>query len=296
MRSSATRGPLVLGAGGRVGRMFRRLASEGLWPGPEPVWHTRDGRDGTLAWDFTRTLLPDWGSLPEVSGIIVLAGATREDPALAGESLKRRAFELGLANEAPARAALAFARDRGVGRVLLCSSAAVYGSGPGTHREDSPADPSTSYGMAKLFMEEEAAVDLGIRGGPPTCALRIGNVAGADMLFGAAARGPVVLDRFPDGTGPRRAYVGPLTLARAMVALLGRDGLPPVLNLAQPGLVAMEDLLGAMGHPWSWREAPEGALPSLALDTARAEALVDLPPATPAALVEEARRAGWRAA
>ena len=59
---TAERGPLVLGAGGRIGTMWRRLAARGLWPGPEPVWHTRDGRDGTLAWDWDWRELPDWAA------------------------------------------------------------------------------------------------------------------------------------------------------------------------------------------------------------------------------------------
>lgn len=288
------RGPLVLGAGGRVGRMFRRLAAQGLWPGPEPVWHTRDGRDGTLGWDMAADWLPGWPDLPPLPGIVVLAGHTRDAPELAGASLEERAFELGLANEAPAGAARRLARERGIGTVLLCSSAAVYGAAPGPRGEDGLADAATSYGLAKLFMEREVGIDVRLRPVPGTCCLRIGNVAGADALFGAMASGPVTLDRLPDGTSPRRAYIGPLTLARALVALLARPDLPPILNLAQPGLLLMSDLLLAAGHPFAWRPAPPTALPALEMDLSRLQALVPLPPATPEGLVAEARLAGWR--
>ncbi len=292
---SGERGPLILGSGGRVGTMFRRLAAEGLWPGPEPLWHTRDGRDGTLGWDMAEDWLPAWPALPPVSGMVVLAGRTRDVPGLAGASLKERAFELGLANEAPATAARRLARELGIGTALLCSSAAVYGTAPGPCREDGPTGAATSYGLAKLFMEEEVDIDVRLRPGPRACCLRIGNVSGADALFGAMASGPVTLDRLPDGSAPRRAYVGPLTLARAMVALLARPDLPPVLNLAQPGPVAMDDLLRAAGHPFAWRPAPPTALPALEMDLFRLQALVPLPPATPETLVAEARLAGWRA-
>lgn len=280
------RRPLILGSGGRVGRMFRRLAAQGLWPGAEPLWHTRDGRDGTLAWDMAGGGLPDWHELPEVGGIVVLAGATSAEAA-GDEGLRS-------GNVGPALAAFALARDRGIERVLLCSSAAVYGPGGDRHGEDGALTPSSSYGRAKAAMETEAARDLERHGGPTSSALRIGNVAGADALFGAAARGPVVLDRLADGSAPRRIFTGPLTLARAMVALLDCDDLPGVINLAQPGLVGMDAILLAAGVPWDWHEAPPSALPSLEMDLSRLLALVPLPPATPDALVAEARLAGWR--
>ncbi len=290
------RGPLILGAGGRVGRMFRHLAAQGLWPGPEPVWHTRDGRDGTLGWDIDRHgSRPDWGQLPSVAGIVVLAGQTKAPPGRPVEDAEWAAARLGLANERPALAAQALARHRGIERVLLCSSAAVYGAASGPQREEVTVRPATAYGRAKQIMEQGAEDERRFhRGTPPTCALRIGNVAGADALFGAMAQGPVTLDRLPDGAAPRRAYIGPLTLARALVALLARPDLPPVLNLAQPGLLPMSDLLRAAGHPFAWRPAPPTALPTLEMDLSRLLALVPLPPATPGTLVAEARVAGWR--
>lgn len=310
---AAERGPLMLGSGGRVGRMFRRLAAQGLWPGPEPVWHTRDGRDGTLAWDLSPHSLPAWPQLPPVSGIVVLAGQTREDTSLVGEVDERtRIIRLGQGNEGPVLAAQNLARDRGIGPILMCSSAAVYGTAPPPCREDGPREANTVYGRAKIWMEEETWIERLTRGSLPACALRIGNVAGADALFGAMASGPVTLDRLADGTAPRRAYIGPLTLARALVSLLSAPSLPgvaipspapepsgevedfPALNLAQPGLVAMDDLLRAAGHPFAWRPAPPTALPALEMDLSRLLALVPLPPATPEGLVAEARLAGWR--
>lgn len=308
------RGPLVLGSGGRVGRMFRRLAAQGLWPGPEPLWHTRDGREGTLGWDLHDRDLPAWReSLPPVTGIIVLAGQTREDPSVAHDADERKRITwLGSANEAPVLAAQDLARDRGIGPILMCSSAAIYGTAPQPCREDGPLQANTIYGRAKIWMEEETWVERLTQGRLPICALRIGNVAGADALFGAMAEGPVTLDRLPDGTAPRRAYIGPLTLARALVALLAAPDLPgvatpmpgpeptgeverfPAVNLAQPGLLPMSDLLDAAGVPFAWRPAPPTALPALEMDLSRLQALAPLPPATPEGLVAEARLAGWR--
>jgi hypothetical protein len=136
---------------------------------------------------------------------------------------------------------------------------------------------------------------------PGVTLLRIGNLAGADMLAGSAAGGAVTLDRFASGSGPVRSYVGPATLARVLAALAARAGaglpavlppvLPPVLNVAEPGGIAMADLLRAAGIGFGWRPAPAGAIERVVLDVARLAALVPLPPADPARLVAEWRQA-----
>lgn len=114
--------------------------------------------------------------------------------------------------------------------------------------------------------------------------LRIGNVAGADALLGQPTDAVITLDRFPDGQGPRRSYIGPGDLAAVMGALLsagaeGRD-LPEILNLALPGAVAMEDLLHDAGRNFAWKQAPEGALPDVTLDVSRLAQHVPLPQAS----------------
>jgi hypothetical protein len=309
------RGPLILGAGGRVGRMWRHLAARGLWPGPEPFWQTSDGREGTLAWGgYRHEPDPRWlDSIPPDTPIIVLAGKTREDPDSAAlPDRDERIMRLGQDNEAPVAWAEHFVREYGLGPILMCSSAAVYGAAPQPCHEEGPLEGTSIYGRAKIWMEEEMWWPLTAKGPLRICALRIGNVAGADALFGAMAAGPVTLDRFPDGSAPRRAYVGPLTLARAMLALLAAPGVPgiaspstgdqaigdtgrgwPAVNLAQPGAIAMDAILAAAGHPFSWRPAPPDALPALEMDLSRLLALVSLPTATPESLVAEARLAGW---
>jgi hypothetical protein len=268
-------GPLILGATGRVGRAFRALAAAGLWPGPEPVWH---GRDSLWAWDMA-------GPAPALPGrprgVIVLAGATQDGDLAANSRL--------------ALAALDLARARGLWPVLACSSGAVYGRAATPRREEDGPQEANAYGLAKWQMEQDLAAAT--RPGEALCCLRLANVAGCDALFGAMARGPVVLDRFADGRTPRRSYVGPLMLARALTGLIGLHvqgvALPAVLNLAQPGVVAMDAVLEAAGAPWHPQPAPPGALPQLSLDGARLAVLLPLPPATPDALVAEARAAGW---
>ncbi|MCC5972861.1 MAG: NAD-dependent epimerase/dehydratase family protein [Rubellimicrobium sp.] len=279
-------GPLVLGAGGRLGRAWRAIHAAGLWPGAgAPLWQMRraagNGPGDAVHWDLLADNAPPDPRIDRAAGLIVLAGATAgNDEALA---LNTRLAEV----------ALRLARERGLGPVLLMSSAAVYGQSPAPAREEDTPRPLNAYGAAKAAMERAVA------GGPGGTCLRLANVAGCDMLFGAAARGPVRLDRFPDGAAPRRAYVGPWTLARTLLRLieLGKGGvaLPDVLNLAAPGTVGMDALLSAAGCRWDWTPAPATALPALALDTARLEALAPIPPeaGTAEALVAEARRAGW---
>lgn len=258
-------GPLILGSNGRIGSMFRALHEAGIWPGPDPAWHGRQ-----MGWHWDMSAPPP--KAPPAQGVIVLAGRISEK---VGD------------NVTLAKAALDLARDQALGPVLLCSSAAVYGRQEGPLHEGT-ANPASDYGRAKLAMEQMAASHL-----HPSCCLRIGNVAGADAALLQAAKGPVTMDQFADGTTPRRAYIGPLTLARLMLGLLKQPDLPPVLNLAQPGLIAMGDLLDAAKVPWTTRPAPETALAELALDLTHLANCLPLNPATPQSLVHEAHLAGW---
>jgi nucleoside-diphosphate-sugar epimerase len=264
-----TPGPLLLGTSGRVGRALRAVADAGLWPGPRPLFHARCGGDVTF------DLLGPVPDLPAVRGVVILAGVTTGTPE-----------QLAL-NTALADAGLALARDRGLGRALVISSAGVYGRRDDPCAEDDALHPGTPYGRAKRDMETAVAA-------PGVTCLRLANVAGCDALFAAAARGPVRLDRFPDGTGPSRVWIGPVTLARVLVALLAHPGpLPPILNVSMPNPLTMAQVLDAIPHPYHHEPAPDGALHRLALDTSRLAALLPLPPVTAAALVAEARTGGW---
>ncbi|MGX9848027.1 NAD-dependent epimerase/dehydratase family protein [Limimaricola litoreus] len=275
---TAQTGPLILGGTGRIGRALRRLADDGHWPmGRAALWH---GRRGDYAWDMRET--PP--ALPRpVRGVVVLAGVTEGAPdALA-------------ANTDLALAALRLAARERLGPVLLMSSAAVYGREADPGREDTAA-PAAPYGEAKLAMERAVTAEVRRLGAqaPAACCLRLANVAGCDQLFGAMSAGPVTLDRFEDGRAPRRAYLGPLTLARTLDALCATETLPPVLNLAQPGAVGMDEILTCAGARWGWRAAPSTALPRTRLDTSRLAASIGaVAPATAPGLMAEARMAGW---
>jgi hypothetical protein len=239
-----------------------------VWPinAPSPVWQTRDGAGGTLAWDILNAPPPP---LPAFGGVIVLAGVTQGTAA-----------ELDL-NTPLAQAGADLAAARGV-PVLLASTQAVYGVQPGLLSEAVPPDPRNAYSHAKLAMERAVAA-------PHVTSLRIGNVAGCDALTAAVACGAVTLDRFEDGQGPRRAMIGPADLAHVLLALLAAPTRPAVLNVARPGLVAMADMLNVAGIRFDWRPAPQGALPELALDVTLLQGICPLPTADATAMVQQGR-------
>jgi nucleoside-diphosphate-sugar epimerase len=257
-----TDAPIALtGATGRVARLLR-----GSLPGA--TWL---GRGDDLA------------AVAGHRALVALAGVTAGDAA----ALK--------ANTTTALDALNAARAQGVPRVLLLSSAAVYGRAAGPLRAEAAPTPANPYGVAKAEMEAAAADWLArTPDAPDTVVLRLGNVAGADMLFGNLSPGAVPeIHAWPDGSTPRRSYVGPATLAGILTVLAEALDPPRILNVAAPGTVSMGALATAAGHDWTPVPAPPGALAEVRLDTAPLERLVRFPPeaSSPEGLVAE-----WRGA
>lgn len=188
-----------------------------------------------------------------------------------------------------ARAAITAAATTGA-RVLLASTAAVYGAQSGLLREAGPVCPASDYGMSKLEMEQvalELAAELDCR----VTSLRIGNVAGSDAILGGWRAG-FALDRFADGRTPRRSYIGPVLLAEVLLRLCRCDALPKVLNVAAPGMVEMGALLDQAGLPWQSRTPSSDAIPEVQLDVSSLAKLVDFDAdaGSPARLVAEWRQ------
>lgn len=279
---AADRRWLLVGGTGRVGRLMHPH-----WPAclPDGVQllrqHRQPDRQDGLYWSPADAPLPP-DCRPQA--MIVLSGVT---PGRGDLDDNRRIAE----------AVLQSAADAGVGRVLLASSQAVYGAGQGlAMAEDAPTQPVNAYGAAKLAMER--AVERFRAGGMDLCCLRIGNVAGADAMLVNAAQAtdqaPVVIDQFDSGESPVRSYIGPGTLARVLAALLTLPGrLPPVLNIAAPGPVAMADLVRAAGRPFVYRPAPATAFARILIDCRRLSALYDFSPADsdPAIMVAQCHEA-----
>ncbi len=277
---------LVLGAGGRLGGILRKA-----WPKGHARWHNRTTPPARHPDWVHLDLLRDSDALTRAMAgcdrVICLAGVT--DQAAARGADMGDNVTLALATIRAAARADADHRAAGQGvQVLLASSAAVYGRQSGVLTEDGPAQPISPYGRAKLEMEH-AGTRLGAQLGVDVTALRIGNVAGVDAILGGWRPG-FVLDRFADGRTPRRSYIGAQTLARVLYAL-PRD-LPPVLNIAAPGLVEMGALLDAGRLGWTPRAAPDQAIAQVHLSTARLETLVPFTAADsdPAQMVAQWRR------
>ena len=273
---SAAPGLAILGAGGRVGSLLR---GSGAMRGAS--WFSRRGGGGAQAWDLLADTRPPQG-LRGAGVMICLAGAAPE--AELSEDCRL------------ALAAVRAAAAAGIGHVLIASSIAVYGARGAPWREDAALRPRNAYGRAKVHMEA-ALLDHAARGGPQICLLRLGNVVGADAISAAIAGGQTItLDRCRDGGSPLRSVIGPVTLARVLLALATRAGsgagLPPVLNLAQPGPVEMAALCAAAGRDFVWRVGAPPPLPLAALDTGALQMLVPVPAADPAALMAEWRAAG----
>ena len=275
---------LVLGATGRIGGILRqvwpRLGAQG-----EILWQTRQDRDkpGWIRVDPLQE--PEELARAAEGQEVVLCLSGVVPPRAAQEADPAAALNL---NSALAAAAIRAGAASGA-RVLLASSAAVYGGGSGPLTEETAPAPATPYGQSKVDMEI-LATQLGAELGVPVTSLRIGNIAGADAILGGWRPG-FRLDRFPDGQTPRRSYIGLVTLARVLAELTTVPSLPPVLNIAAPGTVEMGALLDAAGLGWTPRAPDDTALAEVCLSVRRLEHLVTLPDGAgqPDRLVEE-----WR--
>ena len=238
---------VVLGAGGRLGRLLAPA-----WPG-DVVQHRRDSVD---VLDQPALV----AALRGVRAVLCLAGVTHG--ADGPMSLNATLAQLTLDAAAAAQC----------GRVFLMSTAAVYGRQSGLLNEGATPEPLTEYGQSKQRMEQMAADHS-----HPNTVLRLGNVAGADAILGGWTPG-FALDVLPDGGTPRRSYIGPKTLVRVLHTLAAVDDLPPVLNIAAPGALAMGDLLDAAGLAWSPRTPDAQVIAKVSLDTSLLSTFIDWQP------------------
>ena len=250
---------LVLGASGRIGSVLRVV-----WPQGAGRWQTRGSPvPGGVLCD----------PLADPEGLAHAAQGCRAVLCLAGP-VPGPGVDLGC-HVPLARAAVEAGAAAGV-PVLLASSAAVYGAQDGLLGEATPPMPISAYAKVKCAMEQEGQA-CGARLGVSVTALRIGNIAGLDAILGGWQPG-FQLDRFEDGTTPARSYIGVKTLAQSLLRLAHIPDLPPVLNIAAPGVVQMGALLDAAGLAWHPRVAPPEAIPAVALDVTRLTTFVPLAP------------------
>ena len=266
-----------MGASGRVGRLITSTWAnyDSPWhsvplqyrDAPTPFhsrnipWDVADGPDGLLKW------MDRFGALET---LIVMAGVT---PATASDMTL---------NTLIAKAYLDAASVAGIKRVLLASSSAVYGFGDGSPMSETHScAPVNTYGKSKLDMET-MALNVAADTNMEICCLRIGNIAGADALLlnasKATAETPLIIDRFPDGAGPLRSYIGPTQAGDVLAQLACHQGtLPHVLNLAGTAPIHMEELAIAASLPWRYATAPKTSHQSITLDCSVLISLIDMP-------------------
>lgn len=236
---------LILGASGKVARRLRAVWTA-MPPTFEPIWWTRK--------DVARFTRENAAVPLRAAGVIALWGVSygNEQELAQNVSLGR------LAQQIAARI--------GADRVLHASSQAVYGRDCDHALETQILKPASPYGRAKIAMEEE------VKRHGPACPiiLRLSNVFGADSLaFHMEQDARLQLDRFADGHGPSRSYIGAVDLARLLEALVQRPiaQVPKVLNIAAPRSLSMQSILETAKVPFDWRPAPQAALQRATLDT-----------------------------
>lgn len=256
---------LILGATGRIGQILQKT-----WPpSPQLRWQTRRPLGHSHPGPH-----PGWYSFAPLTDEQVLyraATGCKTILCLSGVTHVRAATGAPLSDNTALALAAIKAGARSGARVLLCSSAAIYGNQTTALSESAPLTPANAYGRAKADMEQAAAAlaqDLGVT----CCRLRIGNIAGIDSILGGWRPG-FALDRFSDGRTPQRSYIGARTLAQVLADLIQAPTLPEVLNIASPGLVEMGALLDAAALTWVPRPAGPQAIARVSLDTTRLQQL-----------------------
>lgn len=148
------------------------------------------------------------------------------------------------------------ARAQGVDRVVLASSAAVYGESKSTVDEASPTEPRSPYAAAKLAMEQAAALYHRLYGLPTVC-LRLFNVYGPGQspASGYSAVIPAFIAAglvgepatiYGDGS-QQRDFVYVEDVARAFALAADREqAIGKLFNIAGGRTLAIGDLAGIL--------------------------------------------------
>ena len=236
---------VILGASGRLGGLIRPF-----WQNMNTIWQSRSLQQGFKSLDILKD--PD-GLATLLSGstaVMCLAGVT---PSSTNGTLEQNALL--------AEACLNAAKVAKVGRVFLTSTAAVYGKQTNVLDERCPVQPLSDYARAKIAMEGVAS-----RHDQVSTVLRIGNVAGADAILGNWYP-EMEIEQLEDSTTPKRSYVGPATLSRILMELTMCQTLPPILNVAAPESIHMNELLDSAGLYYTKKLASDQTIAEVTLNT-----------------------------
>jgi UDP-glucose 4-epimerase len=274
---------LLVGSTGKVGQLLYRGWLNGSSSGIELICQTRrkihDQNESFVEWDPLQpnSSITEWivknGAL---DAMIVLAGVVSGSDE-----------ELHL-NSTIAVNCINAAKAALVPRVLVASSSAVYGvwkNGPYTETDETR--PVSQYGQAKLEMEQVCA-NL-IDASSNICMMRIGNVVGADALL-TAKSSTLCIDQFDDGHGPRRSYIGPLSLLSVLESLIcNESSLPYSINIGQPNPLGMEELAQSADRVWTYKRVIGRDNQNITLDVNLLKGFHSFPPlsSSPRSMVNE---------
>lgn len=257
---------VILGAQGRLGAMIAAYAKHaGLG------WKTQARRaPADIVWSGDMDSAEAKKVFRTGATLVNMIGATSGDATRLHDANARFVEDL-----------LAASAKAGVGHVILCSSAAIYGrAGSEPCRETDAPTPITPYGDSKAAMERIAktlSADKVFRAsGVKITVLRIGNVAGADALLAAAERHtmagtPMPLHRFEDGAAATRSYIGPRDLFEVIRAAITSDVAHRTINVVHLQAVTLDDLSAAYRDhllpdlTWQDTPAPETVPPVVTL-------------------------------
>jgi UDP-glucose 4-epimerase len=266
---------LVTGGSGFLGRT---VVAEFRRHGADVVVVGRRRFDGvpTVLGDLTDPAVRAEAVTPDVTGIVHLAAITS---VLRSAEQPQDTFDT---NVAVTQALLELARQRGIGRFVLASTAAVVGdAGTGVITEDSPPRPLTPYGATKAACEMLLSGYAGAYG-MATCALRFTNIYGPGMAakdsfvprLMRAALTDARVQVYGDGTQARDlvhvsdAAEGVLAAWRHRytgTAIIGAGHSVTVLDLIEAARTATGARL-----PVDHVTAKTGEMPTMAVDISRA--------------------------
>lgn len=168
----------------------------------------------------------------------------------------------------------------GAKTVIHVSSVGVYDFSDGQARKETDAIGGAGlYGQSKADMERVIAHwqtnhpdKLG------QICLRLANVVGADSLSANISKGgSITLDQFADGSAPQRSYIAPSDLARVVERLLtvSPSKLPPVLNVAAPGVIGMDEIALAANADMVRQPAGPNAIRRAEVDVSKLQSLIE---------------------
>jgi nucleoside-diphosphate-sugar epimerase len=300
-------GVAITGVAGFLGQgLLRRLAGvspgmpggSGVFPGirriigldiADPAFRPRELQMRLV--DVTRADLT-----PLLDGVEMLVHLAGVHDAIPDEDLMARV------NVAGTRRVLEAAGAAGVGKVILVSSATVYGAWPNNPiplNEDAPLRPNPGFPLAAHKAEAERLLAEWVATHPEAVAtvLRLATVVGprADHALARMLR-----SRLPLGLAGATAPVQFLHEQDAVeaLALAMTTDLPGAYNVAADGWLSRDDLRGVLGRRFQPGVAPE--LAGRIMGRLWPAGLVDLPPSVIPYLVhpwvvaiDRLRAAGW---